>query len=269
MTNISGYSAFSRNAFLNMLAYRMRYYSGFINYLTFVSVNYFIWKAVFQNQPEGALIKGYTLAEMITYITIGWISRTLYFSNIDYTLNTMVETGEVTTHLIRPVNIQLMLISQSIGELAFRLIFLFIPVAVTFFLIFPIALPTSISNFILYIWSILASFLILSQINFIVGLSAFYLQSIFGVIRAKFYIIQLCSGLILPIPFFPEWFQRGLDFLPFKYIAFIPLQFYLGKISSELVVGVFLQQFFWIAILFLFGVLLWRSAASKLVVQGG
>ena len=269
MISLRPYAAFARNAFLNMLAYRLRYYTGFINYLTFVSVNYFIWKAVFYNKPAGTLINGYTLTEMITYITVGWIARTLYFSNIDYAMNTMVETGEVSTHLIRPINIQLMLISQSIGELLFRIFFLFLPVACSFVLIFPIEGPVNLTAGLLFLWSVFASFLILSQINFLVGLSAFYLQSIFGVIRAKFYIVQLCSGLLLPLPFFPIWFQTALDYLPFKYITFIPLQFYLGKITQEMWASVFMEQLLWISILALAGAILWRQASAKLIIQGG
>ncbi|MCB0317838.1 MAG: ABC-2 family transporter protein [Bdellovibrionales bacterium] len=269
MSKVRAYLAFARNSFLNMLAYRLRYYSGFINYLAFVSVNYFIWKAVYHSETENIIINGYSLTEMITYITVGWISRTLYFSNIDYTLNTMVETGEVSMHLIRPVNIQLMLLSQSLGELFFRLFFLFVPVALTFILVFPINPPADLMGFVFYIWSIFAAFIILSQINFIVGLSAFYLQSIWGIIRAKFYIIQLCSGLLLPITFFPLWFQSILNYLPFKYISFIPLQFYLGKIPYELSFTVMTEQILWILILVLIGNMVWKVAVSKLVVQGG
>ena len=40
--------SFARIGFLNMLAYRARYYVGVLTYLFNVSVYYFIWRAVYQ-----------------------------------------------------------------------------------------------------------------------------------------------------------------------------------------------------------------------------
>ena len=39
---------FARIGFLNMLAYRARYYVGVLTYLFNVAVYYFIWRAVFR-----------------------------------------------------------------------------------------------------------------------------------------------------------------------------------------------------------------------------
>ena len=46
------YTAFLRNAFLNMLAYRLRYYTGIVTYFMFVSVHFFIWQAIFSGEVE-------------------------------------------------------------------------------------------------------------------------------------------------------------------------------------------------------------------------
>jgi ABC-2 type transport system permease protein len=58
--------------------------------------------------------------------------------------------------------------------------------------------------------------------------------------------------------------QRGLD-----YAKVPPVQIYLGNISgSELVLG-FVKQLIWIAVLLIFGFMLWNKGKKKLVVQGG
>ena len=41
------YAEFSRVGFVNILAFRLRYFTGIITYLTNVTVYYFIWSAVF------------------------------------------------------------------------------------------------------------------------------------------------------------------------------------------------------------------------------
>ena len=263
------YLGFIRTSCLTMLAYRLRYYTGILNYMAFVSVNYFIWLAVFANQPAGSTIKGFTLPEMVTYVTIGWIARTVYFSNIHYDINEMVRTGEVTVHLMRPVSFQLMTLANAIGEWVFRVFFLSLPVGLGLVLIFPVAPPASLVDFGWFCWSTMISFLVLSQVHFIVGLTAFYLHSINGIIRATFYLVQLFSGLLLPIPFFPGWFRTLVEFLPFQLIAFTPLQFYLGKIPKSEWASVVFSQIAWTVVLFIIGHLIWSRARSKVETQGG
>ena len=46
--------SFARIGFLNMLAYRARYYVGVLTYLFNVAVYYFIWRAVFSHSPRFA-----------------------------------------------------------------------------------------------------------------------------------------------------------------------------------------------------------------------
>ena len=41
------YAEFVRVGFVNTLAYRLRYYTGIVTYFIYVSVYYFIWKAIY------------------------------------------------------------------------------------------------------------------------------------------------------------------------------------------------------------------------------
>ncbi len=49
-----------------MLAYRMRYFTGILTYLLFVTVHYFIWQAIFSQKAPGELINGFTFTTMVT-----------------------------------------------------------------------------------------------------------------------------------------------------------------------------------------------------------
>lgn len=263
------YLAFIRNAFLNMLAYRLRYYTGIVTYLLFVAVNYFIWQAVYAGREPGAQVNGFTLAEMVTYVSVGWIARSLYFSTIDREIDEQVKTGQVSVYLLRPVHFHTMMFCQAAGESLFRLIFFTLPVGLAIVIAFPVMLAASGVDFLLFGVSSLFSFLILTEINFMVGLLAFSLKSIEGIIRAKYFLVQLLSGLLLPLSFFPGWFQGVLEFLPFRIIAYVPLRFYLGKIPSSEIPVVFLNQLVWFAVLVVMGQFMWRKAMAELTLQGG
>lgn len=264
----SVYSSFLRIAFLNMLAYRLRYFTGVITYLLFVTVNYFIWNGVFSNQTSTE-IKGFTLEEMVTYVVVGWVARSLYFSNIDVELNTLVRTGEVSTYLIRPVHFHQMMLWRAAGESLFRLLFFTIPISIVLLCIYPISLPPSTTHLFAFLFSTACSFFITAEINFLVGLLAFPLKSIDGIMRAKYFLLQLLSGLLLPITFFPEWAVAILAYLPFQSIAFVPLQIYLGKIEIDGIAAALGTQLVWCAILLFASIIGWRAAVRHLTLQGG
>ncbi len=263
------YNTFIRNAFLSMLAYRMRYYTGILTYLLFVSVHYFVWQAVFSGSPPGTKIAGFTLEEMVTYVVIGWISRSLYFSTIDEDINELVKTGQVSVILLRPVNFHLMMLAQAFGESLFRLLFFTAPIAAVVLYAFPVFPPASFLNLILFLIGTLFSFFILAEINFLIGLLAFSLASIQGVMRAKYYLTQLFSGLLIPITMFPSWFAPVVNILPFKMITFVPLMFYLGKADGIHNLYLLLEMVGWAIVLAILCHWSWKRAVARLTVHGG
>ena len=263
------YSSFVRIAFLNMLAYRLRYYTGILTYVLFVSVHYFIWKAIFFGQPAGGRINGFTLSEMVTYVAVGWIARSCYFSDIDTEIDELVRSGQVSVFLLRPVNFHLMLLSQAAGESLFRILFFTGPIAVAVLTLFPVSLPASSSAALMFAVATVFSFLIMAEINFLIGVLAFFTKSIQGIARAKYMLLQLFSGLLMPLAFFPHWFRGALELLPFKNITYIPLQLYLGKISGAEIGSVFANQILWTAALVGLSHVLLRKALRRLTLQGG
>ena len=147
---------------------------------------------------------------------MGWIIRSFYFNNIDQDLAYQVIEGRLAMDLIKPVNIQLMYVARAAGESVFRLALLTIPTAVVLFLVYPLRLPASVGHAAAFLVSVLLSFLIVAAINFAVGTFALRLQSILGLMRAKFFLLELFSGLLLPMTFFPHVVQKILAVMPFR-----------------------------------------------------
>ena len=48
------------------------------------------------------------------------------------------------------------------------------------------------------------SFFLMAAINFMIGTCAIPLKSILALIRAKYWLIELLSGLLIPMTFFPD-----------------------------------------------------------------
>ena len=62
-TDARVYRSFARVGFVNIMAYRLRYYTGIVTYFIYVSVYYFIWKAVL---ADGGSVEGFDFPEMLT-----------------------------------------------------------------------------------------------------------------------------------------------------------------------------------------------------------
>ncbi len=261
------YREYARIGFVNILAFRLRYYTGVVTYLINVSVYYFIWRALYAADAGSAT--GFDLAEMTTYVAVGWMIRSVYFNNIDQNVATDVQNGDIVFSLLKPASTQAMYIGQALGEAAFRLVLLTAPTALVLLLIFPILPPASTLHAGAFGLAILGSVLLVAAINFVVGALAIRMKSILGLLRAKFYVQELLSGLLVPIAMFPPAAAAAMEWLPFQHIAYTPLRIYLGKLEGPSLAETLALQWSWAAVLLLFGAWFWNRMARKLAVHGG
>jgi ABC-2 type transport system permease protein len=260
------YFEFARAAFLKILAYRLRYYTGIVTYFINVSVYYFIWKAVY-GSSDG--VGGYDLGQMVTYVAVGWIIRSFYFNNVDREMAAEVQEGKIAVLLIKPVNPQAMYVAQTVGESCFRALLFTLPISVVLYMVYPIRPPASLFSGFVFVLSCLLALLIFTLINFIVGTMALQIQSIVGVIRAKYFVVEFLSGLLLPLSFFPAGLQRWISCLPFPHISYTPLLIYLGKAQGSAAWQSLGAQALWALALFAAGRMYWEFSMRRLSIQGG
>jgi ABC-2 type transport system permease protein len=263
---LAPYIEFSRVGFVNILAFRLRYFTGILTYTLNVTVYYFIWSAVYH---PGQSIAGYNLPQMITYISVGWIIRSFYTNTIDQEMAYEVIEGKIAMDLIKPVSVQWMWMSRAIGESAFRLGLLTLPTAIVVSFAFHVQAPASREDFLLFLPAVLGSFFLMGAINFMIGTCAIPLKSILALIRAKFWLIELLSGLLIPMSYFPDKVRAVLAWLPFEHIAYTPLQIYLGKLDWPHALRALATQWLWVFALLVLAHLWWTRASRKITIHGG
>jgi ABC-2 type transport system permease protein len=257
---------FARIGFLNMLAYRARYYVGVLTYLFNVAVYYFIWRAVFRHSTS---VVGLSLAEMTTYLAVGWTIRSFYFNEIDRDIAAQVQEGRLAMNLIRPVDFQTAMIADAAGQSAFRAVLFTLPIAVVIGLVFPVRPPVSVLAGALFLVSAVFSFFLVAAINFSVGLIAIRTKSIQGILRAKYLVLEILSGLVIPTTFFPEPFRTILLASPFPHMNYTPAALYLGKVTGAGAVRLLALQAGWTLVLLAAGQYLWRKSRTRITIQGG
>ncbi|CEH28915.1 daunorubicin ABC transporter permease [Aneurinibacillus migulanus] len=262
----SMYAEIIRIRFLTMLAYRVNYYSGIVVYSINIGAYYFLWNAIYGGQPS---MGGLTAQQMVTYVAISWMARAFYFNNIDQEMAMDIKQGKVAIEMIRPYNYVTVKLMQGFGEGIFRLLFFSVPGMLIVSFIFPIYYPDSGVTWSWYLLSLMISFVVNTQINLITGLLTFFFYNNEGIMRAKRVIVDLFSGLILPISFYPEWAQEILKYLPFQAISYLPGMIFTGGMVGEKVHTALLIQFVWVIVLLLPIWLMWWRARKSVVIQGG
>jgi len=260
------YTEFARVGFMNMLAFRLRYYTGIVTYFINVSVYYFIWRAIYTYDPQFA---GMGFPQMVTYVAVGWVIRSLYFNNIDSQMAADILEGKISMIMLKPVSVQASYVARVLGESAFRFVMLTAPAAVVIGLVFPVAPPASAMHFAAFLAAVGFSILIVAALNFIMGTCAISLKSILGLLRAKFWMQELLSGLLVPVTLFPSPFREISGLLPFQHIGFTPMMIYLGKLDGSQILRVFALEAFWVGFLFAFGAWFWRTLSRRLTIHGG
>ncbi len=264
------YVAFARTSFLNLLAYRARYFVGILTYFFNATVWYYIWRALFHERGDGATLGGFTFPQMLTYVTTGWALRSFYFNEVDREIASQVREGRLAMTLIKPVDIQAMTLSQALGESAFRLVLFTVPIGVLLGLVYPVLPPASPAAFGLFLLSGLLSALLVGAINFCVGLVAIRTTSILGVLRAaKYLVLELLSGLLVPVAFFPEPASKVLVWLPFLHMNDTPGRIWLGLATGADAARALALQAGWTLLLLFLGRVLWKATARRIEVQGG
>ncbi len=260
------YIELMRMEFVNNLAYRTTYFTGIFNYSIQIGAYFFLWEAIYSGRK---VLGGLNKEEMITYLIVAWVVRSFYFSNLDRRVAVEIRDGKIALELIRPYSYQMVKYARAFGEALFRIIFFAIPAGVLIYLIRPFGLPASWQNGLVFLLTMLGSFAITAQISMLAGFLAFFTRSTSGIYRAKRVVMDLFSGLLLPISFYPEWARNIIKLFPFQTVSYMPNLIYLGKISGVAALKVVLLQGFWIVVLGFTAFWFWRFAVKHVVIQGG
>lgn len=263
-------AAFVRVSYLQMLAYRLRFYTGIVTYLIYVVIYTSIWRAVYEHPSAREALSDFgSFHVLFTYFAIGWLARSFTFNTIDRDLAELVETGHVAARLARPVSLHHQMLAEGLGQVLFRLTCFSPWIGLVLFLFFDLAPPASGTAFLRFVAAQALAVLILAEINFLVGLLAFRTPSILGIVHAKQTAIELLSGLMVPLAYFPEAIGSIVRWTPFPTLVSVPNRLYLGLLPPREADRLLLVSAAWAAALFAAGHLAGKWAQRSQQIQGG
>ncbi len=260
------YLAIARTSLSEGLNFRARIPIITAEYLIMISVNYFIWKTVGSSSDQ---VAGFDLSQLVTYAVIVWIMRSFVMNSIDSRLNTLYRGGTIVYDMVKPVNLFAYYSSIAVGKSAFMFFFNAIPVLIIVYFVIPLRFPTNISTLLLFCVSICLSFTIFAIMNYIIGMMVFFLESIQGLTMFKAVVIDLATGLLIPLSFYPKGVQVVLNLLPFRYTLYSSLEIFLEKINQFQSIRIIFLQLGWVLLLYGISTIVTSKARKNVSIQGG
>lgn len=265
---MSRYLGYVRTNFKIGLMYRLNLNITLLNNIFMIFLYYFLWKAIY---ADSSTINGYTFSEIFIYFLVINMLRPLVYNDVTWKISGMIKSGALVTELMRPVNIITSLLANEIG-LKSLLLCLSTPLilGVTVYL-FSTDNTVELVTLMLFLLSIALSLLIMFYLNVFVGIISFHTINTWGVAVAYNTIVEFSAGAIIPLDFLPQQFMSFLDFLPMKYILYMPVKgILLNKdcCMSE-TLEIIRTQVMWVVILYIISHFFWNKAVNKFESAGG
>lgn len=260
------YKAIMKTGFKVALAYRFDFFVTLATAPITLIVFYFLWKSIFTYSGE-EVIQGFTFNAMISYYLINMIVAFFTWSKIERWMEQDIRYGHMIMELLRPVEYFFSVFSFEAGLTLLGVLTQAIPFFIIGVLFFNIITPSWV-NVIFFVLSLLLANLLYFLISYLIGLLAFWFKRIEGLSRAKKPVIHFFSGGLIPLTFLPLALQKVSYYLPFQYIRFIPISFYLGRYELVEMFGLLAVQIVWVVLLFIIAKIAWNKAFKKFAGAG-
>lgn len=254
-----------KKGFKSMSAYRVNSLVIFLGGLLTLFVQVSVWRALY---AQGQRAES-TLEETLTYVllTTVWLPILKFYPG--EMIGNSIYTGELGVDMLRPVNLIKLHLGREIGSSLFRLLIHVIPMTIVAALAFTVLPPESPAQLAAFLASAMFGAVIFMLFDLIVGYAAFWLTANWFVPWFVSAVLLLFGGGMVPIWFYPRALADLTGALPFQYIHYIPINYYLGRLPAEGLWQTLLIQLGWILVFVALERLIWHIAQKKITVQGG
>lgn len=130
-------------------------------------------------------------------------------------------------------------------------------------------LPPNILAFLAWLVTSFGALLISCAITNIINITTLYSISGDGIQRLLSAIVTLFSGMVVPLPLFPDKMKQILNYLPFSGLVDIPARFFTGEIQFNQLFNYFGFQILWALILYVLGKGILMRKIKDIIVQRG
>jgi ABC-2 type transport system permease protein len=259
--------------FRTLLQYRGAAAAGVVTQLLFGLVRLMVLEGFYRS----AAGQSFTFAEAVGYVWLGQATFTMLPYNLDREVRALVESGTVAYELVRPVDLYFFWYARTLAWRSAPMLLRSGPMVLVASVGLPLLglgewalrLPPSAGAALMWGASMIGALGVSSAISALMSVSLLWSVSGEGVVVLVSSVVTLLSGIVIPLPLFPDWAQPVLRLLPAAAILDLPARIYTGHIPAPAAGWVLIDQLGWTVVLVLIGRAILGRITRRLVIQGG
>jgi len=250
-----------------LLQYRAAAVAGIITQVFFGLIIVMVMQTFYGSRP--GVEHPMTLAQTITYVWLGQAMIRLLIWHGDPEVAELVRTGGVAYELLRPLDLYNLWYSRGVALIAAPVFVRAVPMWVLAKLFFGMGWPASPAAGLAWMAATLAAVLLAAALCTLATITLMWTVSGYGLRRLLATAVWFLSGIVVPLPLFPDWAQKAMAVLPFRGLIDTPIQLYVGRMPPGEALGAVAHQLAWTVACVLLGRALLARGKRRLVVQGG
>ncbi|OME94805.1 MULTISPECIES: ABC transporter permease [Paenibacillus] len=251
------------------MEYRFHFFLGLLGATFPILVQYFIWTAVYRHSGQDALFS-YSYGQIILYTILAGLVSKLIATQFEHQIADDIKNGGLNKYLIKPISYFGYRLVSFFGQKA-------IYYGITALLLIGIigfasaggVLELQAIRLILFAVTLSGALLLNFLIAYCICASAFYLHEISYFFVITSLLVNILSGGMFPLEIFGESVVKALQYTPFPYTIYFPVNILSGKAEASAMYQGLLIQCGWILLFFWLSRLTWRVSMKKYSAVGG
>lgn len=251
-----------QNHLQTSLSYRANILGSIIYEVIAASSIMILWLAILKNQKT---VGTYTFQTLLFYYALAPFVGGLTHVSLSEKLGEEIRYGNFSTQLLRPMSIWT---SAFFQEIAYKLNYIatiapvYALITIALFFTSPI-FSINLATIILGILFCGLGFFLHVFFDFMLSWGAFWLTDIWCFRHVKKIFFSIFGGRRFPLDFFTGNLYLLMEFLPFKFIFFLPLTYFLGLRKSTSIAPDLVSWLLWSTAFLFAGYVLWRKGVKK------
>ncbi len=262
------YATLTRAGIIEALQFRMSFLIMVIGNILYLTVTYFLWKAIYAS-VDTDVVNGMTFTDTLIYLVLATALCGFLEMYLVWDIGRSIQSGKIVLDLLKPMPYRRYLFWSYSGSFVTQFFFTFLPTFIIVSVVTHGAIPLGI-NLLWFVLSVVLAIVINYSIDFIIGTVCLYTESIWGINIMKQVVVLLLSGATIPLAFFPDRLRTVVSYLPFQAIYNSPLSLLLNAHPDMQTVCTTLGlQAFWAIALTCISAAFWNRSLRQITVNGG